>query len=197
MDTKTLRLDLKWLILGVSALAAACDDPIPPSAQGAASFRITNRPQMSCPYTVPNATIGAVNDTSSNQIVDGEGGKVSCSVSPNGAGFVFSASITQGDVHFEINADGPISATQSTTAQVGVSALANSYSSATSAPCSVELIPDSPIGGGKIWAKFSCSIVQLSGTGEEPSCAILGNSAKAPGGYFIFENCAELARVGG
>lgn len=203
MDTKTPRLVLKLLILGLGALAVHCDDPVPPSAQGAVKYRFKNQPNSSCASPSTTENIGTVTNIENAPVTNGDGGnQVACSVRAQAGGFSFSGSLTQGDNSFNIS--GLITPGQPSpvTVQFHADSLKATFISNPDKLCTLSVDPGEgekfAVASGKIWAKFSCpDMIQSGASSDVPHCAIAGGTDKEPGGYVIFQNCEELGGLGG
>lgn len=195
------RLALTVTLLSLGAMTTGCDDPVPPSAQGAVKYRLGRQPTGPiCQMTSPSENLGSISidDLSkTSPLVDGEGdSKVTCSIRPSGSNYNVSASISQGKNSIAIS--GTITPGTPSNFTVGIVSdnLKASYSSDADKPCQFVVDGDSPAGlgvsPGKLRAFFSCTDMIHSGAPtDEGRCAIAGATKDEPGGYIFLNDCDE------
>jgi hypothetical protein len=186
--------------LGAALLLAGvtmgCDDPVPPSAQGAVKYSIADSASKTCSFKVSNAGLGSVDATAHTSIVNGDNDAlVTCRVVQSGNTYNLTASIKQNGDSFSVSGDITPGQASSLTVQLYPSVSKNIYSSSPDSPCTVSVggaDTSLGIGPGRIWASFSCPLLVQQGSMDAPSCAVAqSNSKTAPGGYFVFENCDQ------
>jgi len=201
MNTKIVRLVFKVALLSVGALAVGCDDPVPPSAQGAVKYRLGRKPSgLACSASAPSETIGSINITDLNAsapLVDGEGAnKISCRIKQNGAAYNVNLNAKQGPNIFALSGVVTPGQTSPVTVNVTADSIKASYSSSSEMPCELKVDGTTPAGlgisPGKIRAIFDCPDMILGGAATDaPRCAIAGATTQEPGGYVFFDNCDE------
>jgi hypothetical protein len=183
----------------LSGLTMGCDDPVPPSAQGAVKYSIADSKNKTCSFKVTNTGIGGVDETTHTSVINGDNDAlVTCQVTQEGNSYNVSASIKQNGDSFSVSGTVTPGQTSSLTVQVYPSISKNIYSSSPDQPCTATVVGTTPgksslgVGPGRIWASFSCPLLVQQGSMDAPSCAVAQtNSMTAPGGYFVFENCDQ------
>jgi hypothetical protein len=188
----------KWMALGVATsvsliAAAGCNDPVPPSAQGAVQVVVGPvpggeiDPQENC--TIPQTLfkLGEVTGSGRTSVTDGtDGYAVSCTVSPSGAGFRISAQLSKGADQFSVS--GFVQAGEVTQGDVSMNLDAASTQLGGSEKCDIAVIastetPQLGVGEGRVWAQITCTRLSPIGFSSNHYC-----QAK---GVFVFENCNE------
>ncbi len=180
----------------LSGLTMGCDDPVPPSAQGAVKYSIADSKNKTCSFKVSSTGVGVVDATSHTPVIDGENDAlVSCRVTQSGNTYSVTATIKQNGDSFSVSGDITPGQASTLTVQVYPSVSKNIYSSDPNTPCTASVDPTNSslgVGPGRIWASFSCPLLLQQGSMDAPSCAIAQqNSTTSPGGYFVFENCDQ------
>lgn len=201
MKMQIARLVLKVALLGLGALAVGCDDPVPPSAQGAVKYRLGRQATGPiCQVSSPSEVVGSININDLSQstpVVDGEGSaKVICTIRPSGSSYNVSATVSTGNDSLSLL--GTITPGTASTATVGITSsnLKGSYSSSPDNPCQIIVEGATPAGlgisPGKMRAIFTCpDMVHGGAASDEGHCAILGATNSEPGGYIFLDNCDE------
>lgn len=194
-------------VLGASVIS--CSDPVPPTPQGAVSFHFTNSLNQACAVSQFDSAIGAVNGATKTSVEDGaNGNQVKCSVTPSGGSFSVVATISgndptlKGTTTLSIQTNAPIApgGEADATVNVATDATKTSYFSTVDKPCKISLKQETDEKGlavtdGRIWAKFMCESLVEKNAGS--TCAIRGReNTLSWGGYFVFENCEQLAPSG-
>jgi hypothetical protein len=188
----------KWVALGVATsvsliAAAGCNDPVPPSAQGAVQLVVGPvpggevDPKENC--TIPQTLfkLGEVTGSGRTSVTDGNDGyDVSCTVTPSGGGFRINATISKGADQFGVS--GFVQAGEVTQGDVSVNLDAASTQLGGTEKCDIAIVagPDTPqlaVGEGRVWAQVSCKRLTPTGDATNHYC-----QAK---GVFVFENCNE------
>jgi hypothetical protein len=200
MNTRIVRLVFKVALLGVGALAVGCDDPVPPSAQGAVKYRLGRQPTgLACSASAPSETIGSINVndlTQSAPLVNDEGGKVSCRVKPSGNSYNVNVSLQQGPNLFALSGTVTPGEVSKVIVNLTADSIKATYSTNPDNACLLRVDGTTPAGlgisPGKIRAIFDCPEMILSGAAiDAPRCAIAGATSDEPGGYIFFDNCDE------
>lgn len=182
----------------MSALASSgCSDTVPPSAQGAVSYRIWKATGQTCSWghsmNAPNLGRGQnVTSTGVGEVaVDGQGGaKVKCQVKPSGDSFMVTGELELGNIAFSIDAT---VAPGQTDAEAKVRLQDNITVSPYAqpvllldpppAPCKVDVKAGKyGVDAGWVWGHFSCNAV-VDERSPDAVCSAEGT--------FIFENCDE------
>jgi hypothetical protein len=178
----------------------ACDDPVPPTAQGAwsVSFQAQDLMPAQCGVAGHNSIIGSVTDhTKEKLIANGtseagptESSDLECSVVGKDKFDVF-AKMTQQDRGLSIKINGITAAATEMSPAQGTASYSSAmtavpYTSPATTPCSFYFIPNTGegIAPGRIWVAFKCPAVEDSSTGSK--CQIKQ-------GFAIFENCTQNA----
>lgn len=194
---------------GTGGAVGGRDGPVPPAAQGAASFHFVTPASGSglcspgshwanVPFVASTATVQQVSFDSKGPdgtiAVDGvDGAVVSCVVRANGSRFDVTGRITvpvpsrQNTSIFvtttlgpdEVGASGTLSVSDDSTTGSNYQA---GIPSMQEGSCSFSTRPGSGIGPGKVWASVTCTDAR-SATSPSGSCDF------APAGFFVFENC--------
>lgn len=184
----------------VCGLHLGCEDPIPPSREGAAWINFTQPTQKEgmgkqCMIARGEVSVaGQVGDKTFTAKTDGqEGVEVDCKVTGSGP-FDVSARIQLGANFVQLSASGVSDAAKMTPidATVGVftDATQTTYISTPSHPCKLTVIE---VAAGRLWAGFRCPLVFPKGNEDESSvCAIINDSSESvAGGYIYLNNCDQ------
>lgn len=188
----------KWLALGVATsvsliAAAGCNDPVPPSAQGAVQVLVGPvpggevDPKENCTIAPTLLKLGEVTGSARTSVTDGSDGyNVQCTVSPNGGGFRINAQISKGQDQFSVS--GFVQAGETTQGDVSINLDAASTQLGGTEKCDIAIVasadtPQLGVGEGRVWAQITCGRLTPLGFSSPHYC-----QAK---GVFVFENCNE------
>ncbi len=189
------------VLVVLGALASACDDPVPPTAQGAVSYRIQSTPTGElCPVGSPaRISIGAVTETQNAPVSDGDtdtNGKtigVQCLVRKESNGtFTINARISQNKSVFAIAASSQPADNIQASVTVSTSDGINSFANVPNQPCTIKVQSEGTgfaIESGRVWASVSCPSLALQGSTTDGRCA-LGVSGQEQT-YMLFQNCDD------
>ncbi len=175
-------------ILVLATFALGCDEPVPPTPQGAFQVNFVD-PGVDCPHMSHKSTMGTVSQTERTTVlVDGvKEASVACLVSGSGLGpFKLDASLSfEGTEKLQFNVAAIDSkATEAAPAKgnVGFSSLITGKSFSSDQPCDfyIESGGGEAVKPGAAWLSFKCpSLV------ESISTCSLGES------YVLIENCTQ------
>jgi hypothetical protein len=193
------------LAAAACSAVAGCSDPVPPPAQGAASFEMGGS-GCNVRSAREDLKLGAVDAQRATPLVDRETGTIFCRVAPKGGGFDVSLSIASGGDSF--NLSGLVVPDTSTEVLVSLktSGTVTDYQSAPPGgcaetdcgqPCRVSF-PASPdpaaptfgVRAGRLWAAFECpTLTDARNTEQTGTCSVPSFSGQP--GYVVVENCDE------
>jgi hypothetical protein len=188
----------KRTMLGLSAVgfvaisASGCNDPVAPTGQGAVQVIVgpvaqadIGQGEKNCNTTNLPIKLGVVDVANRASVADGtDGVSVACRVTPSGAGFNVSASISRGDEAFSV--DGYVETGMVTKGDVTISNNTTIYGGSVKCDIAIDRPTEDAqlaVGPGRVWARVSCAKLSVNGESPPPVCKATG--------VFVFENCNE------